>query len=327
MVPITEPVVVGLCLEGQEPSAGDLEHALSRRFPAAAWSVRVVAAPPLPPYDGRPVPATDLLAAGRELLLHDDLDVVVLLTSRRLELHDEEVTAHASPLQQVVVLHGGGVEEAAALVGEMLELEGTSDDAEVLSRLSAPSSSRASLRDLLGHAPLVVRVVGAARPWLLFRHLTRTLTGAAAAAAVAVITPDFWMLADRMGAGRLVGLTVLGLVAAVAVIVLGGNLRERGRGRSVRVHNAAVWISVVLGVLALYGVLLVGGLALALLVLPWSLVASTVGHAVGWGTLVRIGVLISTGALVGSVLGAGLEDDAELHEALFGGSDDARFAS
>jgi hypothetical protein len=120
------------------------------------------------------------------------------------------------------------------------------------------------------------------------------------------------------------------LLAGVAVLVVGGGLRERpGPGRprrSVRQHNAAVWLGVGLGVLTLFAVLVLASLAITLVVLPGSLVASAIGHHAGWATMTRIGIVTAIVSLVGSVFGAGLEDDEDVQEATFTGSDDVRFA-
>jgi hypothetical protein len=115
------------------------------------------------------------------------------------------------------------------------------------------------------------------------------------------------------------------LVAAVAVIVVGGNLRERGRSGDMTLHNAAVWTSVTFGVVALYLALVLTSLAVTLVVLPWGLVSQTVGHPADWGTMLKIGSLTAAAALTGSVFGAGLEEDETLKEAAFGGSDDVRY--
>lgn len=176
---------------------------------------------------------------------------------------------------------------------------------------------------------LVATQVVAARPWLLALHLSRTLLGASAAALVAVVTPDFWLLADRMGAGRLAVVMFFVLVAGVAVLAIGGNLLERQpqvRRRDVTVHNAVVWMSVSIGVLTLLVGIAVINLAVTLVVLPRSLVAETVGHAASWGTMAEVCALTAAVSLLGSVLGAGLEDDADVQDAAYGNSDDVRYA-
>jgi uncharacterized membrane protein len=176
---------------------------------------------------------------------------------------------------------------------------------------------------------VLVGMVHANRPWLLAVRLSRTLVGAFAATAIAIVTPDVWMLADRMQPLRLAAIAVLVLLSTVAVLVIGGGLRERAPSRKVRrtvlIHNTAVWVSVTLGVVTMYAGLVLASLAVTLLVLPWDLVADTVAHPVGWDTMLRVGALASVVALVGSAFGAGLEEDAAVQRATYTGSDDAEY--
>lgn len=337
-------VVLVTDLAGPELSATaaqDLAAALDTRFVEASWRVRSLPAPQ-EPAPGTVARAATVLHEAREVLLREDADVVVVITDRALELHGRRVRSHDSPVQQCAVLSvadrteetsGLPVRELTDLVAALLNLEGGTQDRETLAWVAADDEpvpvTGARRRGLgwrlrvLGRGSLLlVRQVHAAQPWLMTVHLSRTLVGASAAAFLAVVTPDFWMLADRMGVGRLVLLSVLVLFAGVGVLVLGGNLRERPEGdrshRAVLLHNTAVWISVGIGVLSLFAVLVSACVVLTQLVLPRGLVESTVGHPVHWPTMTRIGVLTAIVSLVGSVFGAGLEEDDEIREATFG---------
>lgn len=323
------------------PEAGrHLAGALDARFAEATWRVRSLASAHRP-APGAIVKAATLLHEAREALLREDADVVVVLTDRVLELHGRRVRSHDSPVQQCAVLSLADAPEASSsrlvdsladLVSDVLRLEGGAEDRATLRWLAEDDGAQEveatrhafgwRFRVLGRGAVLLVRQVHAAQPWLMTVHLSRTLVGASAAAFLAVVTPDFWMLADRMGVGRLVLLSVLVLVAGVAVLVLGGNLRERAAGdrsrRAVLMHNTAVWISAGIGVLSLFAALVAACVVLTQLVLPRHLVESTVGHTVRWPTMARIGVLTAVVSLVGSVFGAGLEEDDEIREATFG---------
>lgn len=324
-----------------EDGARALAEALGSRFAEATWRVQGVATEHTA-APGAVVRAATLLHEAREVLLREDADVAVVLTDRALELHGRRVRWHDSPVQQCAVLslhdRPGStatplpVQDLTDLVASLLDLDGGAEDRDTLRWLSEEEPADATgphrrgvgwrLR-VLGRGSLrLARQVHAAQPWLMTVHLSRTLVGASAAAFLAVVTPDFWMLADRMGVGRLALLSVLVLVAGVAVLVLGGNLRERVVGdrsrRAVLLHNTAVWISVGIGVLSLFAVLVTACVVLTQLVLPRGLVESTVGHAVHWPTMTRIGVLTAVVSLVGSVFGAGLEEDDEIREATFG---------
>jgi hypothetical protein len=314
---------------GLEP--GTVAALLGDRCPAATWRVRTETPdrPPAPEHAHR---VAELMAEARGHLLAADADVVVLVTDRRVVLHGRRVRSHASPVQQAAVL-STATQPRRASHGTVAELEGMVVDL-VVDLLDLEGDERgapASPRRRLGRgARQVVGRVVASRPWLMTVHLSRTLVGASAAAFLAVVTPDFWVLADRLSLVRLGLISTLVLLAGVLVLVVGGGLRERptpGTSRhSVRLHNTAVWLSVGLGVLSLFAVLVLANLAITLLVLPDSLVAGAVGHSVGWPTMTRIGVVTAIVSLVGSVFGAGLEEDEDVQDATFGGSDDVRFA-
>lgn len=353
-VPSEPCVVVGVCVEEVPslPGAGvpsapatqlatDLQAALTAAHPRVRWSVRAVPACAAGD-DADPVPASTLLNRGRQVLLEHDLDVVVLVTQRAMELGGRPVAAHSSPVQQSIAISapalrpGESVATAATrLVPGLLEAEAPDEwSTRVLQELAQEGAHDQHglafvLRTLAASPWLVLRMVRANRPWLLAVRLSRTLVGAFTAAVIAIVTPDVWMLADRMGPVRLSAIGALTLVATCAVLVIGGGLREHAPSRRVRrtvlIHNTAVWISVALGVIAMYAGLVVASLATTLLVLPWGLVAQTVGHTVGWGTMLRVGALASVVALVGSAFGAGLEDDAAVQAATYTGSDDAEF--
>jgi uncharacterized membrane protein len=315
---------------------------LAAAHPVVDWDVRQTRGRQPEDSSEAPVPVSTLLARGRRALLADDLDVVLVVTDAPVELRGRRVAGHVSPVQQAIVLSvrdtepGTLVDEAAALVSSLLELDDLpADEHEVLHQLasSVPGEVAGSAfvaRALRGNLRLLLTMIRANRPWLLTLHLSRTLVGAFAAAFVAVVTPDFWMLADRMSTLRLVLITVLVLGATCVVLVVGGGLRERPPSRRARrtvlLHNTAVWTSVGIGVVTLFAGLVCANLAVTLAVLPWGLVAQTVGHPVGLGTMLQVGALTGVVALVGSAFGAGLEDDEDVHAATYTGSDDARYA-
>ena len=341
----TPCVVVGVstaAAPSYDGRADDLVSQLTSRLrvrhPAVDWAVRRVrdAGP------GHPLRSTSvsaLMARGRTALLADDLDVVLVLSDVVPELRGRPVVAHVSPVQQVAVLHVGSApdlaDEAAHLVAAVVDLDDEPDDEELLRQLASslpPGADGAGLvrRTLLGNLRLLVTLVRGNRPWLLTLHLSKTLTGAFAASFLAVVTPDFWLLADRMSTTRLV-LVTLGVLAVLCVVlVIGGGLRERAPSRKARravlLHNAAVWISVAIGVVTLYLGLVSADLAVTAVVLPGRLLDETVGHPVGIDTVLRVGSLVGAVALVGSAFGAGLEADEDVHTATYTGSDDARYA-
>jgi hypothetical protein len=315
-----------------------LTSQLRERHASVDWEVRRVR----DPGAGRPLRSPSvsaLMARGRVALLAEDLDVVLELSDALPELRGRPVAAHVSPVQQVAVLHVGSVPdlagEAARLVAAVVDLDGEPDDEELLRQLASSLPAGADgtglvRHTLVGNLRLLLTLIRSNRPWLMTLHLSKTLTGAFAASFLAVVTPDFWLLADRMSTTRLALLTLGVLAVLCAVLVIGGGLRERAPSpkarRAVLLHNAAVWISVAIGVVTLYLGLVSADLAVTAVVLPGRLLDETVGHPVGLDTVLRVGSLVGAVALVGSAFGAGLEADEDVHTATYTGSDDARYA-
>ena len=319
----------------------ELATRLRERYPEAEWDVRLVADTQARSSAAAPT-VSSLMMRGRRLLLAGDLDVALVLSDREPTLRGRPVAAHVSPVQQTAVMFvaDGDVpvaEEALRLVADAVGLDGPpgGDTQRLLAQLasSVPRDVggahfvRRAVGENLG---LLVALVRANRPWLMTLHLSRTLTGAFAASFLAVVTPDFWLLADRMGPVRLTSITLLVLAALCGVLVIGGGLRERAPNRTARravlLHNTAVWVSVAIGVTTLYVGLVAANLAVTGLVLPVRLLTESLGHHAGAGTVTRVGMLTAAVALVGSAFGAGLEDDDDVHTATYTGSDDARYS-
>ena len=307
--------------------------------PAVGWDVRRVPDPG--PAHLSPTPSVAaLMTRGRKALLAGDLDVVLVLSDAVPELRGRPVSSHVSPVQQVAVLHVGSADlgfatEAARLVAAVVGLDDEPDDQELLRQLASSTPADAEGADLVrrtvtGNLRLLVTLVRENRPWLMTLHLSRTLTGAFAASFLAVVTPDFWLLADRMSVTRLVLVTLLVLGVLCGVLVIGGDLRERAPDRRARravlLHNVAVWVSVAIGVGTLYLGLVAADLLVTGVVLPLRLLRETLGHRASLDTVLRVGALTGAVALVGSAFGAGLEVEEEVHTATYTGSDDARYA-
>ena len=241
--PTTPTVVVGVSTAAAPSYDGradalvtDLGARLRADHPTVGWEVRRVPDPGTG-HASRSTSVAALMARGRMALLAGDLDVVLVLSDTAPELRGRPVRAHVSPVQQVAVLHVGSTgadpaAEAARLVSAVVGLDEEPDDSELLRQLASPAPAGAEGADLVrrtvtGNLRLLVALVRGNRPWLMTLHLSRTLTGAFAASFLAVVTPDFWLLADRMSATRLVVLTLLVLAVVCGVLVIGGGLRER----------------------------------------------------------------------------------------------------
>jgi hypothetical protein len=108
----------------------------------------------------------------------------------------------------------------------------------------------------------------------------------------------------------------------VLTIVVGARLLERPPAGSparaqVVLFNVVTVATVLIGVGALYLALFVLNLLGVLLLVPGSLLANTLGHAIGIGDRLELAWLATSVATVGGALGAGLETDEAVREAAY----------
>lgn len=109
---------------------------------------------------------------------------------------------------------------------------------------------------LRGHLSLVTGMVRANRPWRLFATLSRALAGVFATAAFGLINNSTWKISSGMDVGRLIGASVVSLLALTAWIIIDHELWERPHGslsRSFsRLYNTVTCVTITFGVLSLY---------------------------------------------------------------------------
>lgn len=184
---------------------------------------------------------------------------------------------------------------------------------------------------ITGNLRLLLGMLRANRPWRLAIRLSRALVAALAAAVFALVTSDIWRLADGLGPTRLALLTVGSVAAVVLAMVLGAGLWERPpRTGSVReqviLFNLVTLATVVIGVLALYGTLLVLNLVGAFLLVPRQSLADALGHEATVASTAGLAWLATSVATVGGALGAGLETDEAVREAAYSYQADAELS-
>jgi hypothetical protein len=173
-----------------------------------------------------------------------------------------------------------------------------------------------------GTLRLLAGMVRANRPWQLFLGLSKTLAGVFAVAAFAMVTSDVWQLATALSPARQAVIALLSLTALVAWLIVDHELWERPEGRRARdravLYNAATAITLMLGVVCLYAVV-VGMLAGAVaLVLDPGVLGSVLGHPPRWTDYAGVVAFTSSASMVGGALGAGLEDDTAVRQAAYG---------
>jgi hypothetical protein len=177
-----------------------------------------------------------------------------------------------------------------------------------------PAVFLANLRLLLG-------MVRANRPWQFASRLYRVLVAAIAASAYGVVVGDIWRLSDAMNGWRLAGASLLSITLTIVVIIAAHGLWERAPDARVReqviLFNAATAATVTIGVLTLYGALLLLILAGAALVIAPDLLSATLSEPVGLGDYAVLAWFVASLATVGGALGAALESDEAIREAAY----------
>ena len=184
---------------------------------------------------------------------------------------------------------------------------------------------------ITGNLRLLLGMLRANRPWRLAIRLSRALVAALTAAVFALVTSDIWRLADGLGPIRLALLTVGSVAGVVLTIVLGAGLWERpprtGSAREqVIMFNLVTLATVVIGVLALYGTLLVLNLVGAFLLVPRQSLTDALGHKASVASMAGLAWLATSIATVGGALGAGLETDEAVREAAYSYQADAELS-
>jgi hypothetical protein len=135
------------------------------------------------------------------------------------------------------------------------------------------------------------------------------------------VTSDIWRLSDNFGWLRLTVAAVASVAATALTLIVGAGLWERAHSRRVRkqvaLFNLATLATVLIGVLTLYGALFLLAMAGSLLLLVPGLFADGLGHPVRTPDYLELTWLVSSLAMVGGALGAGLESDEAVRQAAY----------
>ena len=351
-VPDTEPqpeLVIGLLAAPGAASeltgslAGEIAGQLARQLPGVRWRVEFVSDRLVQP----PTDLSELIAAGRRMLLQRGWHLAVCVTDLPLQTARRPVIAHVSATHGVAVLSMPalgpvGVRKRTAetivrlvghLLGDLAQAQGAAGPlppAQAVTRRMRELGARTErgengvrfvARVITGNIWLLLGMLRANRPWRLALRLMRALAVAFAAGVFALVTSDIWRLAHYLGPLRLV-VICLGSVAAIAVtIMVTTGLWERSPHPAAReqvaLFNVVTAATVGIGVAALYLALFTAMLAAALLLVPGNLLSLVLGHPAGIADQVSLAWLATSIATLGGALGAVLETRDTVREAAY----------
>ena len=350
-VPDTNPrpeLVIGLLAapgpasELTESLVGEIADRLAGQLPGVRWRVEFVSDRLVQP----PTDLSELVAAGRRMLLERGWHLAVCVTDLPLQTARRPMIAHVSATHGVAVLSMPALgpvsvrkrtaETIVRLVGHIL---GDPAQAEGAERLPLAEAVIRRMRELgartergehgvgfvarvvTGNIWLLLGMLRANRPWRLALRLMRVLVVAFAAGVFALVTSDIWRLAHYLGPLRLVVIG-LGSVSAITVtIMVTTGLWERSPHPAAReqvaLFNIVTAATVGLGVAALYLALFIAMLAAALLLVPGNLLGLVLGHPAGAADQLRLAWLATSIATLGGALGGALESGESVREAAY----------
>jgi hypothetical protein len=336
--------------------AGELPAVLRERVSSeVAWAVPVVT--DTLGADSATA-GSEIIDRARERMLREGWNLAVYITDVPLRIGRRPVVADASAMHGVGVIclpalgarhlqrraTDAIVRLVDGLVGERMdegarERHGGSPDQtqrrrRVAARLAAlaasvhrvvPDDDDVDLRFvsavLRGHVRLLLGMVRTNQPWRMATGLSKALAAALGAVAFALVSSELWPIADSLGWLRLLVLTVAAIAVTVVSLIVAHDLWERA-GRRAReqtlLFNVATALTITLGVLWLYAVLFVVTLAGAALVLTGGVLERSLGHEPRLGDYAGLAWMISSLAILGGALAAGLEDDHAVRQAAYG---------
>ena len=287
----------------------EIADRLSAELPGVRWKVEFVSDRLAEP----PTDLSDLISAGRRMLLDRGWHLAVCITDLPLQTARRPVIAHVSATHSVGVLsmpalgpvavRRRAAETTARLVRHMLgdlaptaepaggrRLMGTRPARRLLELGNRVERSESDLglaaRVVTGNIRLLLGMLRANRPWRLALRLVRVLAAAFAAGVFALLTSDIWRLADHLGALRLT-VICLGSVAGITVtIMIATGLWERSPHPAAReqviLFNIVTAATVGIGVSALYLALFAAMLAAAVLLVPETFSAPNSAMPPAW---------------------------------------------
>jgi hypothetical protein len=314
--------------------AEELAEDLHNAYGSVDWRTEIVVDRLVSP----PVPTTEIFDAARRKLLERDWDLSVVITDLPLRRGRLPVTRHVSPAHGIAVLSLpalGAINLAPRvrralfqLVGELIgDVDRRASDwnRNVLRELAKETGERPRglfvPAVLLGNLRLLLGMVRANRPWRLAARLYGALVAAGAVAVYGIVSSDVWRLSAAMDWWRLAVASLVAITITVTAIVLVHGLWERPPERRVRdqvvLFNVVTAITLVIGIFCLYAALFGLILAGAALVITPGTMTNAIGHPASAADYVSLAWFLSSLAILGGALGAGLESDEAVREAAY----------
>jgi hypothetical protein len=173
-----------------------------------------------------------------------------------------------------------------------------------------------------GRTRLLAGIVRANQPWRLLPSLSKAFAAAVGTGGFFLINSASWQAADALQPPRLILAAVLSVLAMVVWLITVHSMWERttdaSRKSLVALYNAATVATLTTGMVMVYAGLFVTGFVAFHLVIPGSLLESTLGHPVGVGDRFAIVTFVASLATLAGALGTGFESESAVQRAAYG---------
>jgi hypothetical protein len=173
-----------------------------------------------------------------------------------------------------------------------------------------------------GRARLLAGMVRTNEPWRLVLGMRTALAAVLGTSAYLTINSTIWLLAVRLGMGKLVLTTLMSIALMVAWIIGAHHLWERARDEDEReetfLYNTSTVLTLSIGVLCMSAAVYVVTLLASLFLIEGSVFAPTLGHVPGLGDHLLLAWLATGLATVAGALGSGLDSEDAVRRAAYG---------
>lgn len=238
----------------------------------------------------------------------------------RVESHTLDTLAHVIGLVSTSVL-----QEAADKIPSRKHHHVRRRFTEVVSPVRQVPASDGAVQLLLsgmrGRVRLLLGMVRDNRPWRLVPSLSRAIAAAVATGAFGIFYPTLWRMAHALSFPRLALISVFAIAAMVFWLIVNNSLWERLRDRADReeavLYNLATVLTLLIGVMCMYLVLLATTLTGALAVISADYLGEMIGEPAGVRDYIALVWLASSMGTVAGALGSSLETESAVRRATF----------
>jgi hypothetical protein len=284
-----------------------------------------------------------LIDLAAERAAQEGWDFALALTDLPVHKDEQPVVAELSRTQMAALLVVTAVnplkpaeetrEIAAGVILEWAARERSDGDTRPLLRLEdrspnlrpmEPEDDDVDLRVTRSAGPLwtLAGMVRVNRPWRLVLGLRGALAASVATAAFGLVSSPVWQVSGAISTVRLCIATAVSTITMIGWLILNHGLWQhtdhRDDRHQIRLYNAATVLTLTIGVLVSYLVLLAGNVMTAWFIVIPEVFSGYLRRPVEFLDYLRLAWLVASLATIGGALGSGLESSDAVRSATWG---------